>query len=490
MGRRLSILLLLLGAQAAHGFELRESWPIDIGGRFESEVRVDRGSAPLAWDFSSRAPTDRTRLMLDLSAGTERYGMLYLKGDGTWRFSEGAAENVPFSFAQGDYLWGRTGEGWRFDGRAFANERRYFTGEHGGVLLFDDRVDRYDTYSGVRLDGDVRAFRWALLGSGLDDGADGTRGIGYGRAGWEGHHVQVSASYLYDSPARDSLDNHQIVKGELAGFYRRATAVVSYETSSFEGVTDDRFRWDDWAGNNYAEVMPTNSATFGEFRLTDLPAPSWGRIDFIARYRAVGAAFYNDLGRDRPGAVSSRAGLYLEHRRTAVNGRLVYRRERLDSVGGEGREWVEGSARALFTNNVDTFVRGALGSRSDGLEGKRNEGFLHAGFRRNLRKFTGGLYGMGLHTEGAGTSLRWGAEMRVNISASTAFYGRLINNEAAASNDAVYVRFEFRPVMHVFAVFSYGRDWIGDDPFLLEDRDITASGPADNVYTVSVRGDF
>jgi len=276
MRRTLSILgiwALLVGAQAAHGFEVRESWPISIGGRLQSEVRVDRGSAPLSWDFTSRAPTDRTRLMLDLGAGTERYGMLYLKGDGTWRLSEGAEEHVPFSFNQGDYLWGRAGETWSFDGRAFANERRYFTGEHGGVVLYDDRVDQYEAFWGARLDGDASAFRWSLLGSGLEDGADGTRGIGYGRAGWEGNHVQASASYLYDSPARDTLGTHHIAKAELAGFFRRATAVVSYETSSFDGISDDRYGWGSWDGGNYSEVMPENSATFAELRLAGVPAP-------------------------------------------------------------------------------------------------------------------------------------------------------------------------------------------------------------------------
>jgi hypothetical protein len=482
--------VLLLGARAAHGFEVRESWPIDIGGRLQSEVRVDRGSAPLSWDFTSRAPTDRTRLMLDLSAGTERYGMLYIKGDGTWHFSEGSAENVPFSFNQGDYLWGRSGETWDFAGRAFADERRYFTGEHGGVVLFDDRVDQYEDFYGARFDGDVRAFRWSLLGSGLDDGTSGTRGIGYGRAGWEGNHVQVSASYLYDVPARDSLGHHQIAKAEVAGFYKRATAVVSYESSRIDGVTNDLSGWGDWNGSNYTEAMPANSATFAEFRLAGMPAPSWGRVDFIARYRAVGQAFYNDLGRDRPGAVTSRAGLYLEHRKQAINGRLVYRRDRVEVPGGQDREWMEGSVRTLFTNNVDAFVRGAFGRRRDAVEDDRNQGFLHGGFRRNLRKFTGGLYAMGLRGAGGNLSLRYGAEMRVNISASSAFYGRLIQNQAAASNDAIYMRFEFRPVLHIFAVFSYGRDWIGDDPYLLEDRDITGSGSADNVYTISVRGDF
>jgi hypothetical protein len=477
-------------AGVAHAFEVRDTWPLQLGGRVLSQVKVDRGSSPYAWDFTSRSLADRTRLMLYLRAGEERYGTLWLKGIGVWSLSQGDVERVPFEFRQGDYFWERAKETWHFQGRAFVNERRYFTGEHGGVIMYDDNLEHYETFGGVRLDGRTGEFRATAIGSGLEDGAGATRGIGYGRAGWEGGHVQVSGSYLYDGPARDSLDAHHVTKAEVSGFFRGATAIVSYETSSFGDVADASYDWSSWNGSNTSEALPDNAAAFAGLRISGLPAPSWATLDLIARYRAVGSEFYNDLGRDLPGLVNSRVGLYLAHRRTAVNARLMYRRADMRLPGGSDREWVEGSLRGIFTNNVDAFLRGAVAKIDDPVEGTGNEGYVHAGFRRNLRKFTGGLYAMGLRGAGGVTSTRWGAEMRVNISAGTAFYARLVDNEAAASNDGVFVRIEYRPVLHVFAVFSYGRNWIGDGPYMLEDRDITESGAADNVYSVSVRGDF
>ena len=43
---------------------------------------------------------------------------------------------------------------------------------------------------------------------------------------------------------------------------------------------------------------------------------------------------------------------------------------------------------------------------------------------------------------------------------------------------------------HVFVTIAYGRSYIGDAPYLLEDDDIGATGNAEGVYTFAVRGDF
>lgn len=69
-------------------------------------------------------------------------------------------------------------------------------------------------------------------------------------------------------------------------------------------------------------------------------------------------------------------------------------------------------------------------------------------------------------------------------------YGRVIANEEAASSDAVFCRLELRPVDYVFATIGYGRSYIGDGPYVVEDLDVGPSGATESVYTITIRGDF
>ena len=85
---------------------------------------------------------------------------------------------------------------------------------------------------------------------------------------------------------------------------------------------------------------------------------------------------------------------------------------------------------------------------------------------------------------------RFAAEARFNWTTELSFYGRLIIVDVETSPDAGICRRELRPADHVFATFAYGRDFIGDDPFLLEDLDIGRTGDTEPIYTIMVRGDF
>ena len=121
---------------------------------------------------------------------------------------------------------------------------------------------------------------------------------------------------------------------------------------------------------------------------------------------------------------------------------------------------------------------------------RMRENFVHGAVKRHGSKIYSSVHAMFRDLSDGPSDLRFGVEARFNLTAIFSLYGRVIASERVTAGDAVYWRFEVWPTDYIFATFGYGRRYIGDDPFLLEDPDVGRRTTAESVYFVTVRGDF
>lgn len=502
-------LALAAGAPAAGAFDLPPDSLLRAGGRFEYRLEAAAVNSPFPWNYASRGVNDGSRLMLDLLAGHPRYGRLYLKGEARWRRPR-ENRGPDFRLAQGDYFWRAADSrpGLDLDLRVFANERRYFTGELSTPLLVDgvitgtgervgprQLVTAPDDQFGLRHDGSAGELGWTALGAVLGENLDDADKFYFLRAGWFGDYVQASAAYYHHSPAPDTLRNHAILKGELSAGYRHFGAVVSYEHSGFE----DRSLFvpsgdDDLGPGPYDDSDRLSGldagAVYAELRVRRLPIQNTGYWSLILRQRAAGDAFVEPFRLGQGGLDSRLAGLYYAARSRAIDARVEYKSRERTRFDDKERRRFEGMARALLANGAEAYVRGGYGETDGELGITESDGFVHAAVRRNGRKITTGLHGMVLDREGRPLDQRFGVEARFNFTATVSLYGRVIAADDVASRDAVFVRLDLRPTSWVFAAVGYGRSYVGDQPYMLEDPDIGRRGETESVWFIRLRGDF
>lgn len=464
-----------------------EPWwklPISSRARLNLQLTADEATAPWSWDAQSRSPFDQSRFVIDATVGDARVGTLYAKGAATWQDADDAAGKVAFGLEQGDYVY-RWNEG---AVRAFGDERRYFTFDLGSPLLDDDDVERFEHRAGVRADAHTSAFAGTLLFSGLDEGP-ATRLLSYAKAGIATSPLAASLSYQLQE-SRDDTPDHAVVKGEAAGFWKRATAVASYEQSGFgSGVFVPEGDWGSLGDGGYGAASPQNGATFLEVRLAPSRLGSAASVSGVYRYARIGEAYTNDLSSLPAGTTLQRIGLYLSHRRYALDGRVVlFDGERFVQPDYQERG-VAASARAFLRDNSDVYVRGAVVDRTRDDNTERTSGVVHASYRRSLQRFMGGIDAL-VDDIGLDAATRVGVETRINWSATGALYLRWIVSGAVERSDAVYARLEFRPTARAWITLAYGRDTTGDGPYFLEDADALPTLATEDVFTITVRGDF
>lgn len=472
-----------LSSRDAAAFGIRSPVPISSRARLDLHIVADEASAPWAWDAQSRSPLDQSRFMIDLTAGEARPGTLYVKGGVDWQDADAPGGDVAFAIEQGDYTLG-----WRdVDLFAFGDERRFATGDLGAASMVDDDVERFQHRVGVRADVEAGMFGGTLIGAELDEGS-ATRRLSYGKAGVAAEPVTASVSYqLQDAP--DGQD-HAVAYGELAGYWKRASVVASYEQSGFgSGVFLPDGDWGHLGAGGYGAASPDNSATFLELRLARANVGQAVSLAGVYRYAWTGDEYTNDLAAQRAGTELHRLGLYASSRRYAVDGRVVvYDAERFANSGYDERG-VAATATAFLRDNSEIYLRTALtdGTQDDGAT--RTAGVVHASYRRSLQRFMGGVDAL-VDEIGIGAVARAGIEARVNWNATSAVYLRWMVTGAVERSDAVYARLEFRPTNRTYVTFAYGRDTTGDGPYFLEDRDAFPSVATEDVFTVTVRGDF
>jgi hypothetical protein len=175
-----------------------------------------------------------------------------------------------------------------------------------------------------------------------------------------------------------------------------------------------------------------------------------------------------------------------------VNGSLVYDYYRRTRFDNKTQNRIEAGLQGLLANGGQFVLRGAWAETDDERGMVTRNNFLHAGVKRHGKKVYSALHLMTADFGGATPERddRLGVEARFNLSPRVSLYGRFLLSQQTTSRDAAYWRFEMRPTEMVFVTFGYGRPWIGDEPFLLEDGEIGQRATTDPVYFMTVRGDF
>jgi hypothetical protein len=481
--------LVAVVASNAGAVGVRSPIPLSTRARLDLQVVTSDATAPWSWDVQSRSPLDGSRFMVDLTAGDRRTGIGYVKGASTWNDPGDVPGRVDFRVEQGDYLYRLGGAQPYFSARAFGDERRYFTGELGTQLLDDDTVARFEHRLGVAIDGSHGPFGAGYLVSGLDEGEQSRL---LPRASVRVSASGVHAGLAYQSTDAATGDDHAVAQGEVAAYYRRATAIVSYAQSGFGNgmfFPSGSFDGSAFHGGHYLAAAPENSATFGEARLRRVALTSSAQIDAVYRYQGVGAAYVNDLATTRRGTVSNSFGLYALHRRYALDGNVVVRDEQRFDAENSSRRTIEAAVRGFFRNNAEARI--AAGAERIEYRGQKESdtGFAQGSYRRELQRFMGGLH---VRVDGIGEDVvvRAAVESRIDWNPSSALTLRWIVDDASASHGVAFARLEFRPSPRTWVTLAYGWDDIGDTPYVLDDPTIPTRTDSGRVVTLTVRGDF
>jgi hypothetical protein len=470
----------------AAAFGIRAPVPFSSRARLEVFLVTDEATAPWPWDAQSRSPLDQSRFMIDLTAGEARTGTLYLKGAASWEDTDTDNGDVAFAIEQGDYAFG-----WRgLEVVAFGDERRFATGDVGAASMIDDDVERFHHRVGGRVDGKAGEFVGTAVVAELDEG-NATRLLSYVKAGVATDPVTASLSYQLQDARNGS--NHAVAYGELAGYWKRASVVASYQQSGFgPGVFLPDGAWGDLGDGGYGAASPDNSATFLELRLARANVGQAASFAGVYRYAWTGDEYTNDLAPERAGTELHRLGLYASSRRYALDGRVVLFDGTWPASPGQAgyqQRGVAATATAFLRDNSEVYLRTALadGTQDDGET--RTSGVVHASYRRSLQRFMGGVDAL-VDEIGIDAVVRAGLEARVNWNATSALYLRWMVTGAVERADAVYARLEFRPTSRTYLTFAYGPSTTGDGPYFLEDRDAFPTVDTEDVFTVTIRGDF
>jgi hypothetical protein len=477
--------LLALHAQGAHALGVRAPFPVAVRARIDVELLAAQSSGE--WSVTSRSPSDPSRFMADLTAGNGSTGLLYLKGASDWNEADDALGRVDFKLEQGDYLHAFT---WADSAQAafrfFGDERRFFTGEMGVPVVDDDRAAVFEHRLGARADANLKAVRATYWIAGLDDG-DTRRTHQYGSIRFAPEPALLSVGYVHDDPAAG--ENHAVAKAEAAGYFRHATAMVSFEESATgSGAAFPSGSWSDFENGDYFAAMPDNAATFAEVRTRRTRIGENNLFDASYQYRAVGDEYTNDLSPLVPGSVTNRAWVDWADRRYALDARLAAERVVRSDFEHSRRRAIDLTARARMLDNSEWLLRG--GARRDEIASvKQSNGFVHAAYTRELREFMGGVHVL-VDEIGEDAHASAGAELRLNWSPTAAVSGRWIVTDRPGGSDALWMRLEFRPTRRAWVTLGYGRESRGDDAYFIEDRDVMPGSATGNVVTLQVRGDL
>lgn len=492
MSRRIAIAVfwvVLAAAGTTRALTLDALEPFVFGGRFQYATTLDKGSVPFPWNTTTQSSEDYSRFMLDLAVDT-RYGDLYLKGAAVWDRTREAQIQKRFLFEQGDYLWTQRLDRLYYGLRLFANERRFITYDMIAPLLTDDLVASGEQTLGVRFDTRA-ADTWGatLLYSALGDHHDTLRHIGYVRGLYEGP-VNANVSYLLDHPNDFTSTNHAVFKTELSGSYKQAYAILSYEQSGF-GDGDVFFPGGsfDFGAGDVRDVLPLGGAVFAEARLTSLDLGSVGWLKLVYDYAFVGQDFSNDLGLARGSQETHDAAAFFVARSVDLNARLRYgRANRFYYEDATTDRW-DGSIWGKFANGMDFWLRGSTTYRATSGS-YENANYVDTAIEKRIKEIRSAVHVMWKDAGTIFSSTRFAWDGSLPLSPNWAFYWRFILNEEFDVGQMLFSRLSYRPNDRIFITFSYGREVIGNGPYLLEDQDIELSRFSTAQYRLFLRGDF
>ena len=461
---------------------------IAVGGRLEYSLVLDEGSEPFPYNSATHSVFDHTRIMLDFRALGTRYGSFYVKGQALWDDVRPTQIQKRFTFEQGDYLWQDDVRHLFYSLRVFANERRYITYDMIAPLLDDDVLTDGNDNRGLRFDGTIAGSVDVIaIYSALQATLDKWRDIAYLRGAYFVKSMMFSLSYLYEDGAFDGSLNHAIAKAEANASYKQLFVTLSYEQSQFSNAT---VFWPSgsFGSGNPASAFPDNAAVAAEARLTSVPVGDWGRLRLVWRYGYSGDQFVNALAPGISGHVGQTAALYYMSRKHSLNGRLVYftgERFRLES---EDQWLVAADIWGFLANGFDFFVRTRVDEVRDRYESKGNA--IHLATHHRSNKTMAGLHLLWRNLETPYSQRAFAVDGRIVITPNWALYWRFFATTDFAVGENTYARLEYRPNNRLWATFAFGRKALGDDPFLLEDRQLELARANTPLFTLLLRGDF
>ncbi len=490
----ITLALVAMGATESLAAGWRALEPLTVGARFEYRMQVDRDAAAFPWNTTSGSARDRTRLMLDLSALDTGYGSLYIKGAA---LRDGSADNgadARFRFEQADYLWVRADRR-GYAVRLFANQRRLFVNDMIAPLIDDDRISDAVDNRGLRFDGHVdERVSVSVLYSRLGNDFDEARGIAYLRGMYAARLAVLSASYLFDDPGVFGGRNHALFKTELSSAYKSIYGVVSYQQSAFKDESlffpGGSFHFDRFDGDNFSAVLPQGSSLVAEARLGGISLRDQVTARLVYRYTATGSEFVNDLGQPGGSRIGHTAAAYFRSRRVSLDGRLRYRNHVRVRLESEEQESWEAAVWGMLRSGVEFFVRGAVGEVKDQFGFDSESNFIHLAVHHRMKKMRSGAHVMWKDLDTIFSERRFGWDGKLAFSPDWGLHWRFTVARGTRVREVLFSRLEYRPNNRVYATFGYGRDFLGDAPYLLEDDDLSLSNPRSAVYTIAVRGDF
>jgi hypothetical protein len=474
-----ALMVLTMGEARASG--VRSPFPVAVRARIDVQILANETSGE--WAVTSRSPSDPSRFMADLTAGNAKTGVLYLKGASSWHDADDALGRVQFNLEQGEYFHDFT---WADSAKAalrfFGDERRFFTGELGTPLIDDDHASVFEHRLGAHIDAHMKSMRAIYWASGLDNG-DERRLNQYGSLRFAPSFGFIALGHTHNDP--ETGNGWAIAKQKLR--HISVTPPPSRHSSRAELLRGRSAYWSDF-DNGYYEAMPNNAATFVELRTRRTRIGEDNLFDASYQYGAVGDEYTNDLSPLVPGTVTNRAWVDWAHRRYALDARLAAARVVRSTFDESTRRGIDLTTRARLLNNSELLLR-AGARREELVTGKESSGFVHGAYSRELREFMGGIHLL-VDDIGEDTNVAAGAEIRLNVNATSAISGRWIVSDHAGGSDALWMRLEFRPTRRAWVTLGYGRENRGDDAYFIEDRDAMPATDSGNVVTLSVRGDL
>jgi hypothetical protein len=427
--------------------------------------------------------------MIDLTSASH-YGDFYVKGAAFWDDTRPGDVQKRVRFEQADYYWSQDVGKLVYSFRAFANERRFFVEDRIAPLIRDDHVTGDNR--GARVDIVWNQLSANALYSVLGDDVD-SRKVALVRAQHNSRFVNAVVSYLFDEAGVDVPRSRAIVKAELASGYKWAHALAAYEQAGTRRggafVPGGRFDWDAYAVDDLTAGLPDEAALFTELRISPIDLAGRANLKLVYAYRTIGSQFVNDLGVRRGAELDHTAAAYVQAKSVDLNGRLLWTvSERFDNEN-EDRIRVEASAWGVTRNGLWILARAAIDKIEDAA-GDDDHNVVHLGLERRIKEVRSGAHIMwkDLDTEYSSRLFAWDAKFP--LSPNWGLYWRAIIGSDFDVADAMYVRLSYRPNNHIFATFGYGRDDIGDAPYLIEDRDVDLARASSAVYVISIRGDF
>jgi hypothetical protein len=156
----------------------------------------------------------------------------------------------------------------------------------------------------------------------------------------------------------------------------------------------------------------------------------------------------------------------------------------------EENDAVEASAWAALKNNMECFLRAGVGRIDDGFVYDTKKNYVHGAVRYRVTRFMTGVHVMWNDLDTVYSERRFAWDGKLAINPNWGFHWRMLLRRDYQVGQSALFRLEYRPDQRIFAYVGYGRDYYGNNPFVLEDRDIGLTREPVGQWVVMLRGDF